>query len=128
MRLCETAAVIVITVCLSFTANRAQAQVDETSITGIIKDPSGATVEGARVEAISKQNGKQREVSSNSAGVYTIPNLPLGTYTVSVEKAGFANLRFDSVECRVGSVVTLNATLRWRRHALPLTSYRQSLR
>jgi hypothetical protein len=93
-------------------AQSMEAQVDQASVTGTVKDPSGASVEGAYVEAASGQNGKQREVITNSAGVYTIPNLPLGTYTVSIKKAGFAVLTFDSLECRVGSVVTLNATLK----------------
>ena len=76
-----------------------------------MKDQSGATVEGARIEAVSNENGKQRDVTTNSAGVYTIPNLPVGTYTVMMEKSGFAAMRFDSLACRVGSVVTLNASL-----------------
>ncbi len=98
--------------CLAFlSAAVLNGQVDQASITGSVKDPSGAVVEGARVEASSEQKGKQREVTTNSAGVYTIPNLPLGTYTVSVQKLGFATLKFDSVALRVGAVVTLNATL-----------------
>jgi hypothetical protein len=68
-------------------------------------------VAGATVEAISNANGKQRAISTNSSGVYTIPNLPLGTYTINVVKPGFGQLKFESVECRVGAVVTLNARL-----------------
>jgi hypothetical protein len=87
-------------------------QVDQSSVTGTVTDQSGAGISGANVEAISAENGKQRVITTNSAGVYTIPNLPLGIYTVSIGKPGFAPLKFNSVECRVGSVVTLNARLR----------------
>lgn len=92
-------------------ARVAFSQVDQASITGTVKDQSGAVVASARIEALSTQNGEARSVTTNSAGVYTIPNLPIGTYTVSVEKPGFAHLTFDSVACRVGAVVTLNARL-----------------
>jgi Carboxypeptidase regulatory-like domain len=80
-------------------------------IGGTVTDPSGTAIEGARVEAVSLENGKQRELSTNSAGVYTIPNLPLGNYTVTITKSGFAALRFDSVVLKVGAQVTLNAQL-----------------
>ena len=86
-------------------------QVDQATITGTVTDQSGAAVEGARIEAVSSKVGKQRELTTNSAGAYTIPNLPVGIYTVTVEKTGFAELKFESLECKVGAVVTLNAKL-----------------
>lgn len=87
------------------------AQVDQASITGTVTDASGSVIADATVEAISQANGKQRVITTNVSGVYTIPNLPVGIYTVNIDKPGFAQLRFDSVECRVGAVVTLNARL-----------------
>ncbi|MDQ2841189.1 MAG: carboxypeptidase-like regulatory domain-containing protein [Acidobacteriota bacterium] len=86
-------------------------QVDQASLTGTVTDSSGAVVQGVKVEAISSGNGKQRELTTNSAGVYTIPNLPLGTYTVTFDKSGFAEVKVDSVVLKVGSEVRLNAQL-----------------
>jgi hypothetical protein len=87
-------------------------QVDQASITGTVTDQSGAVIAAAQIQALSTDLGVQRVVSTNSVGVYVIPNLPLGTYTVTVAKPGFATIKFDSVECSVGAVVTLNARLR----------------
>lgn len=94
-----------------FCGQALRSQVDQASITGTVTDSSGAVVQGVKIEAVSSANGKQREIATNSAGAYTIPNLPLGTYRVTISKGGFNDLRFDSVLLKVGSVVTLNARL-----------------
>ncbi len=69
-------------------------QVDQASLTGSVTDQSGAIVSGATIKTLAKESGQEREVTTNSAGVYTIPNLTLGTYTVTVEKPGFATQSF----------------------------------
>ncbi|MBV8810053.1 MAG: TonB-dependent receptor [Acidobacteriaceae bacterium] len=104
---------LVLAICaLAGSARLSLSQVDRASVTGTVTDQSGAVVSNAEVEATSTKNGEVRTVTTNSAGVYTIPNLSLGMYTVTVDKRGFTQLKFDSVECRVGAVVTLNARLR----------------
>src|SRR6266516_4421486 len=55
------------------------AQVDRASLDGAVTDPTGARVPGVKVEASSAENGKQREVMTNNAGIYVIPTLPVGT-------------------------------------------------
>ncbi len=86
-------------------------QVDQASLTGSVTDQSGAVISGATIKTLAKESGQEREVTTNVASVYTIPNLTLGTYTVTVEKPGFATQKFSPVECRVGAVVALNAQM-----------------
>jgi len=60
------------------------------SITGQVTDPSGAVVVGAAVTAENTGTAVKTSAKTNATGVYTIRFLPIGTYTVTVEAAGFA--------------------------------------
>ena len=59
------------------------------TITGTISDPAGAVVAAATVEATNTETGVAFTGISTNAGVYTIPNLPVGTYAVTVRVQGF---------------------------------------
>jgi len=58
-------------------------------ITGLVTDPAGAAVPGATVTIIDEVTAFKTVVESSSDGNYGTPLLPLGTYTVQVEKQGF---------------------------------------
>ncbi len=60
------------------------------SITGTISDQSGAAVTGATVTATSQERGQTYTAVTNDSGLYRIAQLPVGTYAIKVEKAGFA--------------------------------------
>src|SRR5690242_17009921 len=59
------------------------------SITGTVTDPSGLVVAGVAVEARSAQTGAVYTAASTSAGNYTVPNLPVGTYVLTAKASGF---------------------------------------
>ncbi len=65
------------------------AQSDTSTISGIVKDPSGAVVVNAKVTVRNEATAFERITSTNEAGFYTVPNLAPGYYTVVVEAAGF---------------------------------------
>ncbi|MCC7157443.1 MAG: TonB-dependent receptor [Bryobacterales bacterium] len=65
------------------------AQSDNASISGIVKDPSGAAVANAKVTVRNESTGFERSITSNESGFYTAPNIAPGYYTVSVEAPGF---------------------------------------
>lgn len=58
-------------------------------IVGIVTDPSGAVVPSAKVTAVQEGTGFTRSTVSGASGTYTIPNLVVGTYTVTAEVGGF---------------------------------------
>ena len=58
---------------------------DTGSITGTVKDPSGAAVAGATVEVSSSDHGIVRQTVTNSSGDYNESGLPGGVYDVSVK-------------------------------------------
>jgi hypothetical protein len=70
-------------------ASVAWCQSDLSTITGTVKDPSGATVPGAKVAVENEGTGVSRAVVTNDAGNYTVSNIPAGTYRVTAEAPGF---------------------------------------
>src|SRR5262245_56636783 len=66
-----------------------QGQFDSGQIAGYIHDASQAVVTGATVTVANQGNGEQRRTTTNTSGYYVFTNLPVGTYTVSAEQAGF---------------------------------------
>jgi hypothetical protein len=75
--------------CLSFLALAAFAQTDRGTITGTISDPAGAVVPNAPIEAKNVATDAVYTAASSATGNYTIAQLPVGTYTLSVTVAGF---------------------------------------
>ncbi len=87
------------------------AQSDNANVNGVITDPSGATVPRARITIKNQATGLTRETVSNESGVYSIPTVPPGMYTLTVEAAGFK--KFESKDNKVDPSVpaNLSATL-----------------
>jgi hypothetical protein len=59
------------------------------SITGVVTDPSGAVIPGAKVTATRVETGVSQFTVTSGAGTYTIPRLVVGTYNVTAEGPGF---------------------------------------
>jgi hypothetical protein len=87
------------------------AQVDRTSLTGTVEDASGRAVPGASVSVTHLSTGLSRSTTSDSQGAYTIADLPAGFYRITIRKAGFQELTYESVEQAVGATRTLNPAL-----------------
>ena len=58
------------------------------AISGTVQDQSGAVVAGANVKAQNPATNFSRETTSATNGFYRFDQLPVGTYTVSVEASG----------------------------------------
>lgn len=65
------------------------AQFDTGQIAGFVRDSSQSIITGASVIARNENTGEQRQTTTNSTGYYVIPNLVVGTYSISAESAGF---------------------------------------
>jgi hypothetical protein len=65
------------------------AQETTATIAGQVQDASGAGIAGAKVTARNLQTGLERSVTTNEGANYTLPLLPIGTYELAAEKAGF---------------------------------------
>ena len=62
---------------------------DRGIITGIVTDPTGSSVPGATVKVRNEDTGVETALVTNDAGAYTTPPLVLGSYSVTVDHAGF---------------------------------------
>ena len=65
------------------------AQQTGASVTGHVLDPSGAAISGANIKLISTLTGAVYPTASNSAGLYQLPFVLIGSYTLTVQKEGF---------------------------------------
>jgi hypothetical protein len=80
-------------------------------IQGTITDPSGSVVLGAIVEAVQIESGLRRTVTSGSNGGYSLPNLPVGPYQLSVTSKGFSGFRQSGIVIQVGNDLRIDVGL-----------------
>jgi len=81
------------------------------SITGTVKDPSGAAIAGAAVVVTSPERGITRQTTSNSTGEYNASALPQGTYDVIVTAAGFKKFQAKAVKLDVAEKARVDVAL-----------------
>jgi hypothetical protein len=82
------------------------------AITGLVTDPSGAVVVGAKVTAENVATGVKTATQTNDAGAYTIRLLPIGTYTVEVEAKGFSKEKTTPFPLDIDQTAKINTTLK----------------
>ena len=76
------------------------------SITGRVTDPAGAVLPRASVTAINTQTGIKETMTTNGAGDYSFPTLPVGQYDVEIRNTGFKTFR------QTGLILDVNSSLR----------------
>ena len=91
---------------------RIYAQVAGATLSGTITDQSGSAVAGARVSIRNTDTGVSTDVTTNTSGFYSAPNLLPGTYEVTASAAGFATEVNTGVVLTVGAQQVLNIFLR----------------
>ena len=82
------------------------------TLTGIVKDSSGAVVVQAAVTCRNVDNGLAIPVSSNSQGLFRCADLPVGLYEVAISKEGFDKLVRTGIHLLTEQTVDLTYTLR----------------
>ncbi len=84
---------------------------DTASLTGTVRDGSGAVVVGAGVTIRNADNGVTRELKSNSDGEYLAAALPPGRYNIAVVAPGFRTYEARGVTLRVTQSARIDVTL-----------------
>jgi hypothetical protein len=84
---------------------------DRATITGIVTDATGSSVPGAKVTVANDGTGVQDVLTSNAVGAYSSPLLVLGSYTVTVEQAGFKTFVRPGIQLLGGMVFRQDAVL-----------------
>jgi len=83
------------------------AQRDAGSVSGIIADPNGAVIPGAKVRILETATGFNRVAVSNETGYYIFPAVPAGAYDLTVEVGGFKNYRQTNITLQVNQNLTV---------------------
>src|SRR5436190_1828846 len=80
------------------------AQVQNGQITGTVTDPSGAAIPNAKVTVTNAATGLNVSATSNASGNYTVKELPIGTYKLVAEGAGFKTVSNTDVVVNAGTI------------------------
>lgn len=96
---------------LALSAVGSYGQTNEGSIVGNVLDSSGASVAGAQIEARGEDTGAVYNTISSSSGSYSIPNVRIGTYNISVTAPGFQTSKISRVIVQVATSSTVSVTL-----------------
>jgi len=96
--------------CLLF-ALPAWSQTGTSTVRGIVKDPSGASVSGATVTLTSLETNAVRMMRTTTSGTFSFEFLPVGDYDVTMEAAGFRKLVVHPVRALVANVTDVPVTL-----------------
>jgi hypothetical protein len=89
----------------------ALAQKITASIRGTVSDPTGAVVSGAKVTIKNEDTGLTRSTPTNAAGNYLFAELPVGSYRIEVEQAGFKSAVRSKIVVNVADVRAVDVQL-----------------
>ena len=107
-RLCLSALSMVLGLCC---AVQMFAQGTGGRILGRVADPSGAVLSSVKVTATNDATGITHDVLTNDTGDYVFPDLPVGTYSLTFDLAGFKKAIRHGIALDVNQVITLNMAM-----------------
>ncbi|MGC2194022.1 MAG: carboxypeptidase regulatory-like domain-containing protein [Terriglobales bacterium] len=88
------------------------AQTFRGTILGTVTDPTGAVVAGAKVTVRNVGTGLERTTDTSADGSYSVPELPIGTYNVTVTQSGFQTFAATGVTVNVATERRVDAALK----------------
>src|ERR1700732_4127841 len=94
-----------------FVAVAPHSHVTRGTLGGTVTDPSSAAVPGAQISVKNNATGVTREVTSDSSGLYTVPNVIPGDYEVRVSAKGLSTAQQSSVSLADGQQQHLHISL-----------------
>jgi Carboxypeptidase regulatory-like domain len=90
-------------------ASASLAQFDSGQISGFVRDQTGAVIVSSAVIATNEGSGEARKTATKADGYYNFPQLLVGTYSVSVEAAGFKKFLQTGIVLNAESKVRLTS-------------------
>ena len=85
-------------------------QVTGGAVTGTVVDTNGAVLPGAEVKLVDKARGQVFTTQTTRTGAYLYPNVPVGDYTITIERSGFEKASKD-LTVSLNQTITVDATL-----------------
>src|ERR1700678_1705601 len=87
------------------------AQGDRGTITGTVTDPTGAVIPNANILVTNTDTSANYKVATTNTGNYTLANLPVGTYVLTVEAMGFKRFERPNLVVQVAETERVDAVL-----------------
>lgn len=88
------------------------AQTDQGKIAGTVRDQSNALAAVTPVRVKNERTGEERTAVTNDKGYFLVNGLKPSTYTITVERAGFAPVEYSAMPLAVGQELTLDFELK----------------
>ncbi len=112
MKILKGSAIAVVLLAALASIAPAWAQTASTALVlGTVTDAAGAVVPGATVDLTNTATNETKRITTNAEGQYAFPNVPPGTYTLKISKAGFATTTFSNIKLDVSKSYTYDARL-----------------
>lgn len=103
--------ILAIALCSLMVPVAAFSQTANGTITGTVTDPAGAAVGGASVVVTNAGTGVETQTVSTPTGAYTAPNLPVGSYSVTVAASGFKRYTRAGLSLAAAQILEINVPL-----------------
>ena len=102
-----------LSICILFlcAVSVAFSQAGRGSISGLVTDPGGALIQGAKVVLLNPATGTTQHTVTTSVGLYTFISLNPGVYQVTVSQTGFKSSAQEKITVNVDQVTEVNITL-----------------
>ncbi len=104
-----------VTLCLAtllLTAPAGQAQVSTGTVSGTVRDISGAPVADAAVTLTNVETGVATPTVTSNAGFYSVPNLQTGSYSIAAVAPGFSQVVLNGIKVEVGAQLEYDLSLK----------------
>jgi hypothetical protein len=113
----KTFAVIWIALSLAFVllCSLAAAQSNNATLSGTVMDSDRAVVPDAAITVSSTATGLKRQTTTNGEGLFTVPLLPPGLYSLQAEREGFSVVKIENIELTVAGQLTQDIILQVSR-------------
>jgi len=82
------------------------------AITGTVSDSTGSLVPGVEVVLVNTDTGAKSDTVTTGTGNYSLLQLPVGTYTLTVEKAGFSKFEQSNIQVQVAVTTRVDVVLK----------------
>jgi Carboxypeptidase regulatory-like domain/TonB dependent receptor-like, beta-barrel len=104
----QSVAVLCGVLMLNFVAG---AQTNSATLSGTVRDSAGGVVPDVAITVSSAATGLKRQATTNSEGIFTMPLLPPGVYSLRAQREGFSVAEIDDVELSVAGQVSHDIVL-----------------
>jgi hypothetical protein len=103
---------IILAAFICFAGTALLAQTFRGTISGTVTDTSGAVVSGASVKVHNENTGLERATETTADGSYSVTELPIGTYTVTVSQSGFQKSVMSNLAVNVATERRVDVSLK----------------